>query len=181
MNNYLFEVGSHFKDIRTLLGWTQEDVAEKIGVSRNTIVNIERNPANMKKNIAYSFYLEIYKEIYDREEYAQDINKNKLKSNKNNEIKQIFNKIGLTGSVMSKPTLIPVVVAALGSMAKTSSLLNLFGVKDSTEAALESIETKELLDLINKSLEQIKAQISGELKISDIYQPIEFIRNIENG
>lgn len=37
----MVEVGEKIKSIRTSLGWTQEKLAEKAGLSRSTIINFE--------------------------------------------------------------------------------------------------------------------------------------------
>ena len=177
MNDYLFKLGSEFKDIRSLLDWTQEESAEKIGVSRNTIVNIEKNPANMKKNIAYSFYMEIYKDVYERETLSKNISKKNLQTADKDKIKDILIKAGLTGSIISMPALIPVAILSLGSMSSTSVLLNLFNSKKS-DHELNKIEPEKIITLINKSIEKIKEEISKKLDIENLYNVMEFINNV---
>lgn len=49
MNYFVQGLGSQISEIRNLLGWTQKDLAKKIGISRSSIVKIENDPANMKK------------------------------------------------------------------------------------------------------------------------------------
>jgi DNA-binding XRE family transcriptional regulator len=66
MNGYLLMLGGNFPEIRKILNLTQEDLANKMGVSRPTIVKIEQDPSKLTKAISYAFFVCITYEINRR-------------------------------------------------------------------------------------------------------------------
>lgn len=80
MNYYLMMLGSNFTEIRQLLNLTQEDLANKIGVSRPTIVKIEQDPSRLTKTLAFAFFIAISYEINKRIKEVKKINPSTYKN-----------------------------------------------------------------------------------------------------
>ncbi|MFW6029724.1 MAG: helix-turn-helix transcriptional regulator [Halanaerobiales bacterium] len=179
MEDYLFKLGSHFKEIRNLLDWTQEDIASKIGVSRNTIVNIEQNPFNMKKTIAYSLYMIVYKEINERKKELDNIDFSNWDKNNREDIIKKFTKVGLTGAALSSSILFPVTGAILGSIAVTSSFLNLFSSKKDKSRKLEDLDSDDIKMLAFKAIARIKDKLEEYFQLEDIHNTLEFVNMVD--
>jgi DNA-binding XRE family transcriptional regulator len=66
MNGYLLMLGGNFPEIRKILNLTQEDLANKMGLSRPTIVKIEQDPSKLTKTISFAFFVSVTYEINKR-------------------------------------------------------------------------------------------------------------------
>jgi DNA-binding XRE family transcriptional regulator len=71
MNRYLYKLGTQLGDIRKLLGWSQGELARRLGVSRPTILYIEKDPAKMSKTIALALVAVVIFEIGARLSYIE--------------------------------------------------------------------------------------------------------------
>ncbi|HSP46778.1 MAG TPA: macro domain-containing protein [Clostridiaceae bacterium] len=60
---YLINIGGRLAAIREKLGWTQEELANRIGLSRANIVSLEQNPDRMGKNAALALYTAVFGEM----------------------------------------------------------------------------------------------------------------------
>jgi len=56
LNLYCTKVGESVKPIRTLLYWTQAELAKQTGLSRATIINIESEPWRMTRTSALAIF-----------------------------------------------------------------------------------------------------------------------------
>ncbi|MFW5795303.1 MAG: helix-turn-helix domain-containing protein [Bacillota bacterium] len=167
MNYYITGLGSQVSGIRNLLGWTQEDLAKKIGISRSSIVKIENDPANMKKYIAFSIYLIVTDEVKRRKEEAKKIDFNQ----KTEEIvEQLKEKLGITSKLISSSPLYKGLGVALAGMA-----INLFKDKKSN---LEKDKIKEITD---KTIKKIEVELAHYFGLNDLMDTSEFMEKIKEG
>ena len=169
MNYYLIGLGAQISEIRGLLDWNQEQLAKRIGVSRSTIVKIEKNPNNIQKYIAYSLYLVVYKEIEDRKEKLNQINFES--EDKNSLLEEINDKIGISAKVIGTSTIFSGIGAALGSMA-----MGLFSKNKDNNS---DINNKKIKEITTKSLTQIEKELSNYFGIKDLNNTKEFLKKIE--
>jgi len=169
MNYYLIGIGAQISEIRELLGWNQQQLAEKIGVSRSTLVRIEKNPNNIKKYIAHSLYLVVYKEIEDRKEKLEEINFET--EDKDNLLEEINNKIGITSKTIVSSAIFAGIGPALGSLA-----IALFSKNKADKSDINNEKVKEITA---KSLTQIEKELNNYFGIKDLNNTKEFLNKIE--
>jgi O-acetyl-ADP-ribose deacetylase len=68
---FLANLASKLPVLRGVLGWTQAELAKRIGISRANIVAIEQNPHKMSKTTALALYTAVFGELMQkREQYA---------------------------------------------------------------------------------------------------------------
>jgi len=67
------KVGENIKTVRMLLDWTQADLAKQTGLSRVTIVNIEREPWRMTRTSALAIFFVIFTEIMRRKQHLEKL------------------------------------------------------------------------------------------------------------
>jgi DNA-binding XRE family transcriptional regulator len=147
------------------LGWTQEDLAKKIGISRSSIVKIENDPTNMKKYIAYSLYLVVTDEVKRRKNEAKGIDFNK----KTEEIiEQLKEKVGITSKLISSSALYKGLGVALAGMAMT-----LFK-GDQTKINKEKIK-----EITNKTIKNIENELANYFGLNDLMDSSEFMTKIK--
>ena len=165
MNYFVQGLGSQVSEIRNILGWTQEDLAEKIGISRSSIVKIENDPTSMKKYIAFSLYLIVTDEVKRRKNEAKRIDFNK----KTEEIvEQLKDKVGISSKLVSSSVLYRGLGGALAGMA-----INLFKDKKSN---LEKDKIKEITD---KTIKKIEVELAHYFGLNDLMDSNEFMRKIK--
>jgi DNA-binding XRE family transcriptional regulator len=165
MNYYITGLGSQISEIRNILGWTQEDLAKKIGISRSSIVKIENDPTNMKKYIAYSLYLVVTDEVKRRKNEAKGIDFNK----KTEEIiEQLKEKVGITSKLISSSALYKGLGVALAGMAMT-----LFK-GDQTKINKEKIK-----EITNKTIKNIENELANYFGLNDLMDSSEFMTKIK--
>ena len=165
MNYYITGLGSQISEIRNLLGWTQEDLAEKIGISRSSIVKIENDPTSMKKYIAFSLYLVVTDEVKRRKNEAKRIDFNK----KTDEIvEQLKEKVGITSKLVSSSVLYRGLGVALAGMA-----VNLF---KNNQPNLEKDKIKEITD---KTIKKIEVELSHYFGLNDLMHTDAFMKKIK--
>lgn len=173
-NSYITELGMHFKDIRNLMNWTQKDIADKLGISRNTVINIEQNPTTMKKTIAYSLYLVVITELDKRKDRAENIDYSKINTDDKEEIKSTFYKLGLTGTLLSSGILLPALVTILGGA--VGGLLGIFSSQK--KKSIEDLNSEEIKMITEKSIAKIEEKIEDYFGLDDLYNSREFVGKV---
>lgn len=73
MNMYLISVGSQVFKMRDLLNLPQQTLAEKMGVSRPVIINIEKDPTNMTLTTLMALYVVVFGEIAMKRKSVKDL------------------------------------------------------------------------------------------------------------
>ncbi|MFW5891730.1 MAG: helix-turn-helix domain-containing protein [bacterium] len=165
MNYYITGLGSQISEIRNLLGWTQEELAGKIGISRSSIVKIENDPTSMKKYIAFSLYLVVRDEVRRRKNEAKGIDFNK----KTEEIiKQLKEKVGITSKLVSSSALYNGLGVVLAGMA-----VSLF---KNDHPNLEKDKIKEITD---KTIKKIEVELAHYFGLNDLMNTDEFMKKIK--
>lgn len=74
MNHYIYKLGTQVGEIRKLLNWSQGDLARKMGVSRPTVLNIEKDPTKMSKTVALALVTVVIYEIGERMRHIERTN-----------------------------------------------------------------------------------------------------------
>lgn len=74
MNRYLYYLGTNTSKIRQVLNLTQEDLAKLMGVSRPTIVKLEKEPDKMTRTLALALFGIVAIEIKKRLRNIKEIN-----------------------------------------------------------------------------------------------------------
>jgi DNA-binding XRE family transcriptional regulator len=176
MNTYLIHLGCQLVEIRRILNWTQDDLAKRVGVSRPVVVNIEKDPGKMTKNVALALFVAIKGEIQIRKSKLSAINFELSPT----EIKKQIGEIGITNKIAG--TIAPLLGGLLiggaaglvtGFLFKKviDDKLELQGVKPVVEKIVDGIESKlkEVLALKTFSEEELLKEIdNGEKSVSNI-------------
>lgn len=76
MNVYLMCIGSNLSKIREILGWSQQELCNKVGISRPVISNIEKSPDKTTKMFALALYTVSFNEIECRKEFLNNLDYN---------------------------------------------------------------------------------------------------------
>ncbi|MER2107246.1 MAG: helix-turn-helix transcriptional regulator [Solibacillus sp.] len=66
MNNYLLLLGSNIEEIRQILNLTQEELSAKLGISRPTLVKLEKDPSKLTKTVAFAIFVAVSYEMKSR-------------------------------------------------------------------------------------------------------------------
>ena len=73
MNLFLLPIAGHLADLRSLLGWTQDDLAKKIGVSRSYIVSMEKDPTRFDQITAMALFTAVKVDIDKRRKKLEEL------------------------------------------------------------------------------------------------------------
>jgi DNA-binding XRE family transcriptional regulator len=167
MNYYITGLGSQISEIRNILGWTQEDLAKKIGISRSSIVKIENDPTNMKKYIAYSLYLVVTDEVKRKKSEFKKIDFNK----KTEEItEQLKEKVGITSKLVSSSILYKGL--GVGLAGKAISLFK--GNKD-------VVEKEKIKEITDKTIKKVENELAHYFGLDNLMNSDEFMEKIKEG
>jgi DNA-binding XRE family transcriptional regulator len=129
---YLTVLGKNFAKIREMFGWRQEDVGERIGISRSKVVAIENEPTKMSISEAQSLFVACEYELYKAKKILKEV---KGKRNKKVMATLIASSVFITSPLFAssiiglvaalRPTtvtkLIPAISGVFGSAWKTTS------------------------------------------------------------
>lgn len=143
MNNYLLLLGSNVSEIRQILNLSQEELANKLGISRPTIVKLEQDPSRFTKTLALALFMVVSYEISKRIRNLSNINPKDYKDPEN------FDKLVKTltlSSALSTGAITSAAVASLGrGMPKIGAIVAgisaLYMLKSKKSKANESRET----------------------------------------
>ena len=72
MNPVLFNLALKLSDFRDKFGWTQDELAKRSGISRATIINVEKDPGRLTKTMALAILFVFLAELTQREQILQD-------------------------------------------------------------------------------------------------------------
>ncbi|WP_096156461.1 helix-turn-helix domain-containing protein [Bacillus sp. FJAT-45066] len=193
MNNYLIMLGSNFTDIRQLLNLTQEDLANKMGVSRPTIVKIEQDPSRLTKTLAFAFFVSISYEIKKRIKEVKNINPSAYKSP---DSLNTYMKVISGTSLLSAGTIAATATRSLGAVLPGIgvAIATAVGIKWGLKALKGNVKNeveqkikwdeekaKKVLEEVQKKLLEDKTRLLSYLELSslDISQFVEKINNNE--
>ena len=82
MNNYIFSIATNVTEVRKIFDITQDYLAEMMGVSRPTVVKIEKDPSKMTKALAFAYFCGVTIEINKRIDNVKNIKPSDYKSKK---------------------------------------------------------------------------------------------------
>lgn len=199
MNNYLLLIGTNFGEVRQLLNLTQEDLANRMGVSRPTIVKIEQDPSRLTKTLAFAFFVAVTYEMKSRIKKVKELDPKVYKSP--DKLKKFVEEIKITswlpaGAIVTAATLglgslglIPgigaVIAATAGAAGIKNGLKSLRNKKDVPDDVKQQINWDEekarriIEEVQKKLLEDQKKVLRGfQLNALDIEQ---FVEKIDEG
>ena len=79
MKERLVEIGLHMQNIRELFSWNQDEFALRLGVSRPTISNAERQPDKLSKTVALAMFLVVTAELEHRKQVVHNFKESNVK------------------------------------------------------------------------------------------------------
>ena len=198
MNLFLLPIAGHLADLRSLLGWTQDDLAKKIGVSRSYIVSMEKDPSRFDQLTAMALFTAVKVEI--------DMRRKKLAVLKVPNLKDSIllpkylndlSALGLTASFIST-VLTSFLSEAVDMVSKTKfakkhgntiattagvlALTSLIALYSSSKSnPLKTVVSpKDVHDLSLRSFEILEAKVREYLGVK-VLSDEEFVRKIEEG
>lgn len=150
-DEYLKHLGSSLENIRNLFGWRQEDIANRMGVSRSKVVAIEKESSKLNQSDAHSLFVACEYELYKSKETIKKIRNTRNLKTASALIgssvfltSPLFASSIIGGLVALKSTnitkLLPVVGGVFGSVWATAS------AKKKREKQLEEFTEKENID-----------------------------------
>ena len=75
MNLLQLHIGSRLAELRELLGWTQDNLAGKIGLSRTMVLTMEKDPARLDRMAAISLFTIVSNEMANRRNKLEKLTK----------------------------------------------------------------------------------------------------------
>ena len=181
MNIYLFNIGSNINRIRELLGWSQAELANKMGISQQSVNNLEKDPTNLSKMHAITLYTIVLDEIEKRKTQIDNIDFSIWNDSSKREalIKKASSASSLTSTlvIMGALTLpVSATLLAVGRIALAASMVNgRSGIKDAQKkfanfanilakpkkAKDEKISGDEVKAMYLESIDSLKVQINA--------------------
>lgn len=73
MNTFLYNMATHLRELRELMNWKQEDLAKHVGISRPSLIAIEKDPARLDKTVALAIFSVVASEIAERREKLESL------------------------------------------------------------------------------------------------------------
>lgn len=197
MNSYLIQLANNLPQIRRVLSITQKELAEKIGISRPTLLKIEQSPDRLTKVTALGIYVvtnaliqEDLKKIKNMKQRTYDTKESvaELIKETNSYHTLTVTNVSVAASLSSIP-----ILGALGG--GVTNLLKGFFNKGKDEKAeeenqlsnmLSSVDIdQELSESITKFLNDLEQQVLDKnenclelFQLKD-WEPDEFIKKIE--
>lgn len=170
MEDSLIKIGSQLVEIRRLFDWKQEDLAKKIGISRPTIIGIEKDPSKMTRTVALALTMMILIEIERREEKLNELQFELWDDKKTRE--NLIKKISGTGlSASFNSSLLPGILTTVVGMAVggllISKLPSIFSNKVNV-AESDTINSKNLKRIMEESLKQLKERLTYSLRVDTL-------------
>ena len=196
VNEYLIAIGSQVSRIRDILGFNQIQLAEKIGVSRPIISNIEQDPTKISRNVALALFAVSFGELGILKNEFINMNYDSWENDEHKEelINSIIDK-GLTKKIIGTSligasavagvlgVLIPVIPAlgVLGGITSAALIGTTLGIFSNPSKAKKYVNIKKehIKLLVDSSLVQMESQLCNcfLLQKADL---VEFINKIDN-
>lgn len=182
MNNYLLLVGSNIEEIRQILNLTQEELSNKMGISRPTLVKLEKDPTKLTKAVAFAFFVAVSYEVKSR---IREVDTVDLTQFKNLEEIPAFMETLKKSSALSMGMITSVAALTLGPLggilaAATVGLRKTLKSKSKEEVTWTKEQAEEIVS-------QIKAKLINDAqKITDCFHLAElsleeFVEAINKG
>lgn len=173
MNHFLLLFGAQLPEIRRLLNWTQDDVANKTGISRATIVGFEKDPTKLHKYFALAIFSLILYELTTRRQTLKSINFSS--PNLRNEL----DKLGFAPKLVS--AIFPSVIigaAAIIDRSAFSFIPRFFGKTPDTS----NVDVEKLKQYVESSMQYVESKLIESLGLTklDITCFIKLMEDSEN-
>lgn len=165
---------AHIGDIRKLLNWTQDELSQKIGVSRPTIVNIEKDPTKMSKIIALALFTITFAELSIKATELETIDFSKWKVKESRE--ELITSL-ITSGIINKSMF----ASLLKTIPVAGTALSLVITHLFSKSKLESANfgSGELKEAIEKTNNYIALEINKIFDL-DTFDLVSFVNKIEN-
>ncbi|MHC0037738.1 helix-turn-helix domain-containing protein [Pseudoneobacillus sp. C159] len=184
MNSYLLMLGSSIPEIRLILGLSQDELANMIGISRPTVIKIEQDPSKLTKTFAFALFVVVANELKKRTRKLEEIRINddmdgaEVVSYVMNEIYKVHHPSwpSTIGDAIGG-TAGAIIATMLKSLAKNKSTT--YSV--SKQKILWDQEmTKKTLDSVKKTFSEEKTRILNFFQITD-FNIEQFVKKVEDG
>lgn len=191
MNNYLVFLGDNVSEVRQILNLTQEDLAQKMGVSRPTIVKLEQNSSRLTKTLAFAFFVAVSYEMNTRFKSVKNLDpkdyKNPDKLNSFIDAIKVTSLLPIgtlaTAATLSLGGLIPGIGAAIAATGVK------YGLKSFKKKPSEDLEqqikwdeekAKKMIEEVKKKLLEDQNKVVSCFQLNDL-EIEQFVERIEEG
>lgn len=173
MNIYLIELGSSITQIRSILELTQEEFAEKIGISRPTLLKIEKDSNKLTKVIALSMFTALSAEFESHKRNIASVNP-KDYQDKESVLKFAKDVLSSMGSLFSKSNLTTLISTTSTLSAVTRNVL--VGVVSGP--LLVAVGITSLIKKYLKGNEQAEKVVENEVNSNTVMYLLESAQNL---
>jgi hypothetical protein len=135
----LLKLGECVQSVRELFSWNQDEFAVRLGVSRPTLANAEKDPTKLSKTVAMAMFLVTTAELKRRKEVVQNAGeqqkKNKVETDLLTQLKRwgtsvpIWLSLGYVARAVAMPVAAGLIVGSL--VAKIKSIKTSGDIKNS--------------------------------------------------
>ena len=73
MNTFLYKMAIHLRELRELMNWKQEDLAKHVGISRPSLIAIEKEGEKLDRTVALAIFSVVASEIAERREKLESL------------------------------------------------------------------------------------------------------------
>ena len=189
MNPFLFNMATQLRELRELMNWKQEDLASAIGISRPSVIAIERDPSRLDKTVALAIFSVVAAELGERRDKLKALSFNQWgQIDKTEGLIAALATLGLTGRFFGKSAAkiaSGMVLPGVGAFAAgyfgikgAISLVSFLTKPKSKHSAPAEITPAELKDFSEKSFMLLEAKVKACLGI-DKLDIREFRRKME--
>ena len=192
MNNYLLLLGNNFAEVRQLLNLTQEDLANKMGVSRPTIVKIEKDPSRLTNTLAFAFFIAVSYDLKSRIKKVKKIESSDYKSP--DKIKNFIEELKKS-SLLPIGTLVTVITISIGGVIPVLSAAAIaagvagikYGIKsrkknpqDEQQIKWDEEKAEKILEEVQKKLLEEQKKVLSCFQLNEL-EIEQFVNKIDKG
>jgi len=174
MNTYLMEVAAQLPRLRSLLNWTQDDLARRVGISRPTLIAMEKDPERLTRPVAIAIFAVVQAEIRER---GQRVGQIDFRDAEN--AVAALTSIGLSAKVAT--AIFPAVLNAIGKVGKDAAERAAYGfIPRMFSKPGTPVDAERLRTYVDASLRYISAEVEMIFGLPEL-DVVEFIRRMDAG
>lgn len=175
---FLANLASQLPAIRNILGWTQAELAKRIGISRANIVSIEQNPNKMSKTSALALYTAIFGELMQKRQQYASLNFELWRRNETTDREYLLKQINGIMWGRKKGAAVMVIGPSREPLAgKTAHLIQL--LNDPNEADKSSmLSHHDIEQILERTVDFIQEELCKLLGLEE-RNPEAYIKNLE--
>jgi O-acetyl-ADP-ribose deacetylase (regulator of RNase III)/DNA-binding XRE family transcriptional regulator len=160
---YLINIGGRLAALREKLGWTQEELANRIGLSRANIVSLEQNPDRMGKNAALALYTAVFGELSIKRSQYESLDYDLWASDRIEDRQALLKQVNSIAWGRKNTASVLAIGSTRDALAiKTALLLRLLNHPDSLPDSV-NLDRDDIRMVLQRSLEYIESDICSYL------------------